>query len=154
MSLSRTKIRFLALIAVFALVVAACGGGGEANSGVATLENPDAAETLAAPEDPTTGGDNEVATQEQDREEALIAFTQCLRDNGVDIEDPTVDANGNLQITRPGGQGGGGGGGGGAGNDDFREAREACQDLLDGVALGFGGGADLTELQDDLLEFA
>lgn len=148
MSLPRTRLRMLALIAVFGLLVAACGGGAEADAGVASLEDPDAGQTLAAQEDPTAGGD-ETEDVEQTREEALLAFTACLRENGVDIEDPTVDAEGNVQLTRPGQQGGQGTGG----NDEFREAREACADLLEDAALGFRG-TDSTELEDNLVEFA
>jgi hypothetical protein len=142
-------VRLIALIVVFGLVVAACGGSGDADSGVASLENQDETETLTSQEDPTTGGDA-METAEQTREEALLAFTACLRENGVDIEDPTVDADGNVQLARPGGEPGADRGA----NDDFRAAREACSVLLEGAALGFGDRVDRTELEDNLVEFA
>jgi hypothetical protein len=149
MSQRTTRVRLLAVIAVLGLVVAACGGGGDADSGVATLESQDETETLASQEDPTTGGDA-VEDVEQTREEALLAFTACLRENGIDIEDPTVDADGNVQLNRPGGQPGADRGA----NEEFRAAREACSELLADAALGFGDRVDRTELEDNLVQFA
>ena len=29
---------------------------------------------------------------------AVLAFAACMRDNGVDMEDPTVDADGNIRL--------------------------------------------------------
>lgn len=135
--LARTRHFAIALIAV-ALLAGACGAG-PATDGVASLSDPGAAESP----DPT-------ASVELSREEALLAFTACLRENGVDIDDPTVDADGNVQLAPPSGRQGGEEGPG----DQFREAREACADLLDDAALGFGGDFDRTELEDDLVSFA
>ena len=136
-----TRFRLLALVAIFALIAVACSSAEGADRGVVSLEDAEPAGTLAV-------GDDAVADQTE--EEALLAFTACLRDQGLDVADPTVDADGNLQLTRPtGGQG--------TANFDrqaFRDAREACEGLLDGVTLGFGGDLDLTEFQDSLLEFA
>ncbi len=144
------RLRSLAVIAVLGLVLTACGGGSETDSGVATLGNEESGQTLASQEDPLGGGEG-TEDAELTREEALLAFTACLRDQGVDIEDPTVDADGNVRLSRPGGQSGQPGPGG---DDTFREARAACADLLEDAALGFGGDVDRTELEDNLVVFA
>lgn len=136
MRLSHT-VRRLVLVAAFATLAAACGGGAS-TEGVASLST---SATSTAPLDDGV---------EQSREEALLAFAECMRDNGVDIEDPTVDADGNLRLTPPGGEPGRIA----PGDDDFREAREACGELLDGAALAFGGDFDRTELEDTLVAFA
>ena len=54
-----------------------------ASAQVATLSSPD--------ESPSPAPDGaEVELEFADREEALLAFTQCLRDNGIDVDDPTA----------------------------------------------------------------
>ena len=130
------------LLLVLTLVAAACGGAA-ADDGVATLES---ADTAAAPE--TTVAN---PATEADQEQAMLDFAACMRDNGVDIEDPTVDADGNVQFGRFGGQIQ-------AGEID-RDALDAafvnCEEHLAGIALGRGGGDfDLTELEDTMVEYA
>ena len=130
--------RILMPIAVLALVATACGGSADAADGVATLD--DSAAVAAVPE---------AVAPEITEEEALLAFTACLRDAGVDIEDPTIDADGNLRLVRPDN----------AGQEDefdreaFRAARQACGQLLEGVNLGFQA-EDRTAIEDQLLEYA
>jgi len=69
-----------------------------------------------------------------------------MRDNGFEMEDPTVDAEGNLQFGRPA-----------DGFDIDRDAAQAafdeCGDMLDGVSLGFED-VDNTEFQDSVLAWA
>lgn len=130
--------RIALLAAVVALVASACGGAADAEEGVATIDDTallDISGTTAAPE--------------MTEEEVLLAFTQCLRDNGLDIDDPTVDAEGNLRLSRPDGAGEQGQ----DGNEVFGAARQACRELLEGVTLGFRD-VDVTELEDQLLAFA
>ena len=136
-----------ALVATMALVLAACGGSGDDETQVATLSGDDA----AASDDGT--GDAEGA--EVDTSEALLEYAACMRENGVDMEDPTFDADGNLQ-----GGGFGGGAGGDQGfdprSDEFQTAQEACGDLLEGVTFGGpggGGGFDGSAIQDALTSF-
>ena len=130
--------RMLLLPAVLAIVAAACGGSAGADEGVASLDDSVALDAAPA----TTAA----AVSQED---ALLAFTACLREQGFDVPDPTMDAAGNLQLERP------------AGaqqdpdfdRDAFRTARQACIEHLEGVALGFRG-EDRTETEDQLLEFA
>jgi hypothetical protein len=133
--------RLLPVALALVLVLAACGSG-STTAGVATLEGADGA---AADATTTTqaGG--------VDQEQAMLDFASCMRDNGVDMQDPTVDADGNVQF---------GGFGGGQDSSDadrekIRTAMEACRDLLQGVSLGRGGGNfDPTQLEDTMLQYA
>ncbi len=136
--------RLMIAAVALALFAAACGGGSQ-NDGVASLED-DATAPLAAGDDGSADG--ATTTTETDPELALLEFTQCLRDNGVDVGDPEVDGDGNLGF-------------GGrvqgydfvADREAFQAAREACADILEGVSLEFRD-RDRTEIEDTLVEFA
>ena len=118
------------------LLLAACGGDDNSGNAVASLED----------ETTTTAVDE--ADRISNNEVAVLALTQCLRENGLDdIADPRMDENGNVDLQSffdiassvdP---------------DAAEIALEACSDLLDDVQLGFDQ-ADLTELQDTLIVFA
>ncbi|MBI4935501.1 MAG: hypothetical protein HY828_16595 [Actinobacteria bacterium] len=118
------------------LLFASCGGD-DSSSQVASLG------TLA-------GASTETTVSSGDTQEQWLQFAQCMRDNGVDMADPTFDADGNLQ--------------GGFGPDsgiDFRDdatrtALEACQEIMPAGGPGGGGGGpqfDRTEIQESLTEF-
>ncbi len=128
------------LIAVVALavVVAACGGpGGE---GVASLEEPTA--------DGGVVEETNIAAEPSD-EESILAFAQCMRDNGVEgFEDPGFNADGSLEF-----RGGGPGAFGDIDRQTLRSAFEACQEHLEGFAFG-PGSVDRSEIEDRLVEFA
>ncbi|MGC2240084.1 MAG: hypothetical protein WA726_04540 [Acidimicrobiia bacterium] len=126
-------------------VLAACSGQTQSGGGVASLDDSSGTSTTTT------------IAQDADPEAAAMAFTQCMRDNGVEMEDPTVDGDGNVIPGRPTNlpQPGSGGqdGPGGAFGEELRSAFEACGDLLSGTAFGFTP-EDLTAIQDQLLEFA
>ncbi len=132
------------LLFALGLVATACGGS-DADAGVASLETTDT--TVAS--DAVAAGDVEV-----DAEQAMLDLAACLRDNGVEIEDPTVDASGNVQFG--GLRGAPAADGGEIDREAFRAAMDQCQESLEGVALGFGGRGeiDVTELQDTMVEYA
>ncbi|MEO1063038.1 MAG: hypothetical protein AAFZ07_16625 [Actinomycetota bacterium] len=127
-----------------ALLLVACGGGDEsASGGVASLD------------DVTTEGaevetDDAPAT-ELAADEAALEFSQCMRDEGLDLPDIGLDADGNPDVRaafiesgiEPG-------------SDEFTAAMETCGELLDGA--GFGGGrAGLAEdpaVQDAFVAFS
>lgn len=138
------KQRMLVLLLLLGLIGAACGGDGDAGVGVASLATGDAgtSEAIVAEEE---------ISSEADQEQAMLSFAACMRDNGVDIDDPTVDADGNVQF--------------GAFRtavpaDEFDPAAmdaafAECQEHLDGISLGRGGGDfDRTELEDTMVEYA
>lgn len=133
--------KVLPIIAVLAMFAAACSSSSDAG-GVASLED---TEQVATEEDAAEATD----------EEAILAFGECMRENGVpDFEDPVVNADGSIEF------GGFGGGGGQGGDGDFdpgtvRGAFQTCGDLLGGLAFGPGNGDfDVTEIEDTLVEFA
>ncbi len=113
-----------------------------ASAQVATLVSPD--------ETPTPDGS--VATEPElefaDREEALLAFAQCMRDNGVDMDDPTVGEGGGAgRLIR-------GGAGGGRRFDEFGEefqiAQEACGAILEAARPDIDPEAEQERLEEEL----
>ncbi len=76
----------LALLLMMVLVAAACGGDDNADvEDVASLQRGGAE------------SDGEVA-QRVSFEEAVLGFTRCMRDNGVEVPDLQVDADGQARI--------------------------------------------------------
>ena len=132
--------RLAALAAAVVLLVAGCGGSG-GSQGIASLDaaTGDSASTTAAAE-------------EVDSEQAMLDYAQCMRDNGVDMEDPTADENGNFQMMRPPGSGAGGEFSA-TDREAMETAREACSQYLEGITQQFQQ-VDMTEMQDMLLEYA
>lgn len=80
------KYRLAASVALAALMFAACGGEA-ATDEIASLDS------ATLPSSDTTA-----PTEEVSMEDGLIAFTECLRENGLEIDDPTVGPDGNLQM--------------------------------------------------------
>jgi hypothetical protein len=121
------------------LAATACGGSGSDSSQVASLST-----------DGATGATT-ATTAPVDSQEAWLSFAQCMRDNGVDMQDPTFDADGNLAS-------------GGIGPDsgiDMRDetvqtAMGECGDLIADLGPGGGNGGpqfDRTAIQDALNGF-
>jgi hypothetical protein len=129
--------RTLAAAGGCVLLLSACGGGGDGSSQVASLG------TGAAGATTTT-------VSSADTQQQWLDFAQCMRDNGVDMADPTFDADGNLAS-----------GGIGPGSDiDFRSdsvrtALSSCQDLMPAGGPGGGGGPqfDRTAIQTAFNDF-
>lgn len=132
--------RLAVLITLITLVATACGGSDGA--GVASIEE--------AVETPGQNSSTGVASEE----ETLLAFSACMRENGVvDFEDPVVNPDGSVEF--------GFGGGDGATDpladvdaDVLEAAFAGCSDGLLGLAFGPDGRFDLVAFQDTLLEFA
>lgn len=125
-----------------ALVLAACGEGSTDTGG-----------TAAQTEDTTPPS--------IDANEAVSAYTECMRDNGVDIEDPTTDAEGNLipgslpGVPQPGDNPGTGQAPGSGLDEETQAALQECNGLLEGTGLGFGGprgGGDPEAFQGQFAE--
>jgi hypothetical protein len=123
------------------LLLSACG----AAPGVATIDGADA----ATPSPSASAGSD-------DPEDAMFAFADCMREEGIDMPDPV--------IRRVDGSGGGGGfnssvdeagpGDGGPtfdpNSEEFQAAQEACQHHLDGLeALEPGDGPQLTPEEEE-----
>jgi hypothetical protein len=118
MARSGPRTALLVATPLLALALLAACGSGKKDSGIATASGAKPAPAASAQ-----------ASASADREEALRQFAQCMRDHGVEMNDP--DPNG-------GGFGFGGGGGprGGGGfrpdfnNPNFQKAIEACRSKL------------------------
>jgi hypothetical protein len=132
-------VRWIALFVVAAGLLAACGNGSD-DGGVASLGGGEASGATG------TSGSNE------DPEEALQAFAECMREHGVeDFPDPQIDENGGIEIGAPVG------GEGGTDRKALDAAMEACQDLLpEDLGPSEGGPApeDQAALEDALLAYA
>lgn len=145
-----TRRWLIGMAAVFAIVVAACGGDTETTSAVPDVVETASEGTSSNSSDTADSASSatEVSADATD-EELALAFASCMRDEGVDFEDPTVNADGTINL----GRGGGGGGGGGFADENFQGAFETCGDLLDGAAF-LGGGRDRAEAEDQFLALA
>jgi hypothetical protein len=122
-----------AVVLSLTLLAAGCGGSGGDNDGVASLRGSNGTTTT------TNGG--------ADREQALLDFSRCMREQGVPIQDPQVDSQGNLRLQPAQG---------GLGDVDqatLDKAREACQEHLEGVTQGFTP-EDQTRMEDSLVKYA
>lgn len=127
------------LIPIVAVVsLAACGSSDDSSDDSVASLGTEAADSQTA----TT-----VASSDQD---AILAYTACLREQGLDVDDPTFDADGNMQ---------GGFFGEDSGLDpqseEFQAAQTACQSLIEGVDFGgFGNGDfDVDAMQDATLAY-
>lgn len=140
----RPLILFKLLLPMTALALAACGAQGQA--GVATLTGEDGKGAEASP-----------AASQDDFEEELVKWADCMRENGIDIPDASVDGDGNMRITRQVERTADGSGGGSQGvvrlDESFDEAREKCGDPPRGPGAG-PGERDIEELQEDALKLA
>jgi hypothetical protein len=132
-----------ALFAAGALAACA-GGGGGASPEVASLDEGSSPTATAA-------DDQEEATPE-DREEALLDFAQCMRDNGIDMPDPQIseDGNGGILIEQREGRGGLD-----PDSEEFQAAQKECDQILeDGMGAIELDPEQQAEMQERLLEFA
>jgi hypothetical protein len=126
----------LIAVVAFALVFAACSGTDA--GGVASLED----STDPVVDEQTPGED------EHTPEDAILGFAQCMRDNGIeDFEDPDFTADGSLDFRRGQGQLGT------VDPETMRQAFEACQEHVEGLAFG-PGNFDRSEIADTLVAFA
>jgi hypothetical protein len=123
--------RFAVLIAVIALSLAACSGGEDA-ADVASIED-----TAEASSTDTT----EALTDE----EALIEFAACMRDQGMDFPDPSVDASGLPRFDFDDPES--------IDQDAMFEAGEECRYLIEGVVMNLFD-FDTAEFDDTFLEYA
>jgi hypothetical protein len=134
-----TSMTTAALLAVTAL--AGCTGASADNTtGVASLAG--GAVAVVADESAETALSDD---------EALLAFAQCMRDEGLDFADPTVNDDGSLRFAPPGG---GDGAAGGIDRDAFQTARALCGSLIEGIegvgrGRGRGGGGGQGEFDSE-----
>jgi hypothetical protein len=97
----------VALTVVAALGACSGGGHGSNDDGSADGGGDDDVASLAEGD-----ADEQAPSDQADAEAELLDWVDCMRDEGVDLSDPTRDADGNLVISGPGINIGGGGTGG------------------------------------------
>lgn len=133
----RTALRpaLTALPAALTLTLALAVG---ATAQVASLASPDETES------PDEAVDSVLI---EDREEAMLAFAQCMRDNGIDMDDPVLNEGGGGRVL---------GLGGGQRQidlfgEDFRVAQEACSSYLEAARPEIDPEAEQERLEEQLL---
>ena len=132
----KTSRRYWAALVALSLTVAACSGDTAESADVASLEVGDTETAEAGPLEDLV-----------ELERALFDLSACMRDEGIDVGDPTVDANGNVLLgTPPGGESI-------SDHGALMDAYAVCGDLVGGRSLGHGD-ADRTAVHDRLVEFA
>lgn len=148
-----TKRITTALLVAMGVLIAGCGGDGDGEDGVASLD----------------AGEGEVtqAADDADTEEALMDWVECMRDEGIALDDPVRDDDGNVQISGPGIHIGGGPGSASGPPPDapdvadedlpdpetMESARDACGDPPP-MAAGERGEVDEQAMQETMLAFA
>jgi hypothetical protein len=127
----------LALVRLAAGAAAACSGGGATPSGVATLDDPASSAT------PGSSGSPKPSVAPED---AMLAYAKCMREHGIDMPDPVVNADGGMTVSI------GAAGGKPIDVTKMQAATEACKDLMPAPE---GGPMQMTpEQQDAMLAFA
>lgn len=143
-------MRALLALLVAGTLAACGGGGGGADDQVATLGDDEAS---SADEESSSGdadGDGEVSDAE--REDAMLEFTECMREHGVDMPDPGASGGaGEVIIGGPAGEARGSK----ADGQEFEEAHTACEPILEDA---FGDRPQMSpeeqaEMQDNMLAF-
>ena len=129
--------RIAIMISAVVVLLAACSG--DAGTQVASLEGGPVG-TVTVDEEPT---------DTQSDEDAILAFSACMRDNGLeDFEDPEIDADGSIAfgfraLVQDGE----------VDRDTVRAAMQECRIHLEGLSLA-ASDIDRTEIEDQMLEFA
>ena len=132
----KTSRRYWAALVALSLMTAACSGDTAISADVASLEVGDTETTETGPLEDLV-----------ELERALFDLSACMRDEGVEVGDPTVDADGNVLLgTPPGGESI-------SDHGALMDAYAVCGDLIGGRSLGHGD-ADRTAVHDRLVEFA
>ena len=80
-----TKLAKLILVTVIGLILVACGSDSNDVPSLNTDDTQRVESTAAVEEEPL------------DDEAKMMAFVQCMRDEGIEFLDPTVDSEGNVQ---------------------------------------------------------
>lgn len=120
------------LMGLLALSAAACSDSNDDDGGVASV---DGSATESASED---------EGEELDGFEEALAYSECMRDNGVpDFPDPEQNGKGGVGLSLPEGMD--------PKDEEFKAAEEACEDLMPGP----GEGETLDpEVYEELLDYS
>jgi hypothetical protein len=146
---------FAAVTAALALsLLGACAGGDDdGDPQVASLDDgtdestPDDTATDDTTTDDTTTDDTTTDdVGSTDPQEAMLEFTECMRDHGIDMADPQFDGEGRGGITLEATP---------ENEDDLAAAQEACQPLLENARSEMELDPEQeAEMREQLLDFA
>lgn len=134
------RTRLVALVGAAALLLVACGS--DSANEVASL--------VATENTPVLDSTADAANGALDDEAAVMAFSQCMRDQGIEYEDPLVDAAGNVQkpalaegveVTE-------------ATKEKLAAPYETCSEHLEGVTFGGEGKGDVSGQLDQFIALA
>lgn len=149
------KIRIALAAVAMAGMLAACGssadnGSDSGDDGVASLGS-----TTTSPD-----GDEQSTETSVDPEEAMLAYTECMRDEGIDMPDPVfVDegdgkTGGAIAISSDDAEGGDGPSID-FDSDEFKAAEEKCKPLMDDAVGSMEVDPEQqAEMREQMLEFA
>ncbi len=135
--ITHSRLLKLSVAAMLSLSLGACIT--PSNAGVATLGE---------------GAEDESGENTKDAEAELQKWAECMRENGIDIPDASVDGNGGMRIERRIEAGDAPPAGGAVRlSDDFGEAIEECGEPPRTPGAG-PSEEDLKEMQDNALKLA
>lgn len=129
------------LVLALALVAGACSNDG-VDDQVASIESSAIDTAQQSDSDPVA-----------DSEEAMLAFTQCLREQGLDVDDPTIDADGNMQLAPISFESVVPEGDAEPEMPDFDSLIAPCEEHLEGIVATAGSGVP-ADIEDALLAYA
>jgi hypothetical protein len=139
----------MGLLAVLAAVsLAACGGGGDGDDdGVASLGTD---ESAAEDDGGDEGGDGDGEMTDAEREDAMLEFTECMREHGIDMPDPQTGGGGQGPVVMRQE------GGSEADREELEAAQEECGEIMEDV---FGDRPAIdpeeeAEMRDNALAYA
>jgi len=132
--MKQKTIRLVVMVVMSALILAACQA--ESND-VATLGDAESA--------PVETPQANTSAPALDNEAMMLAFTDCLREQGIDVLDPVVDADGNVQQPErvQGGKGD---------KEAMEDTWETCEHHLEGFAWN-KEGTDASEQAEQLDQY-
>ena len=126
---------FIVAVVISILTLAACGSDSEDVPSLKSIEDTKVV-------DPSLDAADSVL----DDEARMMAFTQCLRDQGIEVYDPVVDSEGNVEkpefVEGVDGK-----------REDFGTAYEACAEHLEGFTFG-KKRVDVSEQVDQFVALA
>jgi hypothetical protein len=145
-SLVAHRARLIAPIVMIAVLAGACGGGGGQTASVASLDDLDGAGASAQNDQAAAASSEDVPLEEVSGEDALLAYAECMRAEGMDFPDPTFDSDGRPSADSFRGN---------REQDGFDAANEVCQVELEGAAFGGPRGNDdfRATLEDGMLAY-
>ena len=97
--MTATYMRRLLAALVLGGVLAACGGGGDGgDDGVASIDEEAAADDGSGSDEDDGGGGGGGPVDESEMQDSMLEYSQCMRDNGIDMPDPQFDEDGGVQV--------------------------------------------------------